>query len=234
MAYVPPHMRSQEASAPAASGGFRRFAALEEPPKETASRWDSLASKPAPRPAFQEPLPSPPVEMAPVTTASAEPISHLDWLAQARKGYTPKTAQEIKAELDNMTFKQLHARAGPPPTVSGCSFFNVQDGEGNSGGARNESFDSSLYLYKKMQGPPPIPLDHDKTQSDWEGLGGKDVKAYCRWYDEWGTRLTIQWKKEHSMPELPKKTTVRTTTIKKEEDIKINRNIPDAGPKSGW
>ena len=114
----------------------------------------------------------------------------------------PKTPEQIRAEYAAMNFDQLRARAGPPPTVSGCDYYNNGAGEGNSDGAEKYNFDSSIGLFKMGRGAPPAPLI-DNNRPDARAPG---VIAYHKWYSLWGNKLTTQWYKEHP----------RATPIKKD------------------
>lgn len=105
----------------------------------------------------------------------------------------PKTPEQIRAEYAAMNFDQLRARAGPPPTVFGCDYYNNGAGEGNSDGAEKYNFDSSMGLFKQGRGAPPLPLI-DNNRSDARAPG---VTAYHKWYSLWGAKLTTQWYKEH-------------------------------------
>ena len=163
--------------------------------------------------------------------------SSIDWLREVQQGFVPKSKEELKAELERMNFSQLRTRAGPPPTVNGTDFYNPADGEGNSGGGTCANFDYSISMFKKGLCPPPEPLYHQEQMSDFVGTSGKNVKAYKRWYSEWGIRLTNQWAKEHKEYILPSKSMKKVVPEKVQEkpNTKINRVVPEVvSEQSGW
>lgn len=218
-----------------ANEAIRRFAALNE---ESSSRPRFESPYTSKRPPFQEPITSPPSTC--MTTTGSPPVelddvkSPLEWLRQAQKGYVAKTKEDLIAELDSMNFNQLRMRAGPPPTVSGCDFYNPSHGEGNSGGDVCADFDEGFRMFKKGLCAPPEPLYHAEGMSDALTTANKNVKAYQRWYSEWGYRLTQVWKKENTIK--------NTKNIQKEKKVdtplpvkKSNRILPEIpAEKSGW
>jgi hypothetical protein len=173
---------------------------------------------------------------APPTPAPAATQSHADWLRAQQSRYTHviKTAEQLRAECAAMNFEQLKTRAGPPPNVRAEEF--VWSAEGcapdDTGGTDKTLFDSRLGAFKRGQGPPPGPLDHN--QRDYEGCN-KRVNAYCEWYSAWGEKLWRKWYEEHPMP-LPKAKATPKPKPKTEttEPVVPRRVLEDVGDKSGW
>jgi hypothetical protein len=263
MAYVPPYKRATTeaggSSTPFAAAAMRRFAALEEP--AAPSRFDALGpSKPRPispenRAPFQEPVPSPPVEMyeesiaagAVGTAVAAGSMS--DWLKQAQKGYVHKTPEEIRQECLSMNYSQLKARAGPPPPIGSDDYGGVweQGGEGE-GGRTCMLFDDNIRFFKLGRCPPPEPLffnGRDEPVVD-AALARDGVEkvishsettkrriAYSSWYEQWGKRLTYLWNLDH-----PKHTPTHKKPDQKQEEEKPKapprRILEEACAKSGW
>jgi hypothetical protein len=154
----------------------------------------------------------------------------------------PKTAEQIRAEYAAMNFEQLRARAGPPPTVSGCDYYNNGAGEGNSDGAEKYNFDSSIGLFKQGRGAPPAPLlDNNRPEARAPG-----VIAYGKWYSLWGNKLTTQWYKEHPRATPIKKTSPPATLPTASTSYSVTPTAPTASTapkraeitvvaeKSGW
>ncbi len=169
---------------------------------------------------------------------AASPQSHTDWLRAQQSRYTAviKTPEQLRAECAAMNFEQLRARAGPPPNVRAEEF--VWSAEGcapdDTGGTDKTLFDSNLAAFKRGQGPPPGPLDHN--QRDFEG-SNKRVNAYCEWYTAWGTKLWNKWYEEHPRP-IPKGHTAPKPKPKPKtetaEPVIPRRVLEDVGEKSGW
>jgi hypothetical protein len=159
---------------------------------------------------------------APAPTPTAEPApaagggSLADWLAESRKGYVPKTPEQIRIECLSMNYAQLKARAGPPPPISSDDFGGVWEQGGEGEGARAcISFDESIKCFKKGYGPPPEPLSFDGRDEPvvnaalaMEGVvvvidkseSGKRRAAYASWYSQWGRRLRELWAADHAVP----------------------------------
>jgi hypothetical protein len=141
------------------------------------------------------------------------------WLREARQGYVPKTAEQIRQESLLMNYEQLRSRAGPPPPVSSDDFGGVWEQGGEATGARVcGSFDEGLRLFKQGRGGPPAPLlfdgrDDGNVIGDGEGaevyLGLSPAqqrrKAYRTWYEQWGDRLNYLWRAEHGLLATTKK-----------------------------
>ncbi len=168
-----------------------------------------------------------------------------DWLQEARKGYVPKTAEQLQREYAVMTFEQLRARAGPPPTVASGDYggWHAEEETGENG----LSFDSAFDFFKQGRGPPPEPMAlpcgfRDEGLGDMDGAGGdsKTVSGmardrYAKWYDVWGTKLTEKWYEEHPRPAPKSKTARPKKTAPQEEPKEMTRVIVnEAGDKSGW
>lgn len=138
----------------------------------------------------------------------------LQWLAEQQKRYVPKTPEQIRAECLAMDFEQLRKRAGPPPVVFGCSYYDPSFGEGNSGGAEQSNFDSSLQDFKHGLCPPPFPL-YDGSHADARDSG---VIAYDAWFAQWGKLLRKKWT-EKSAPTSAKKPIVTAVPSQKEPSM---------------
>lgn len=119
--------------------------------------------------------------------------STLEWLREQQKRYVAKTPQQVRAEQLAMSFEQLRKRAGPPPAVFGCSFYDPSYGEGNSGGAQQAAFDADWLDFKKGLCPPPYPL-YNASHDDAVDSG---VVAYEKWFNLWGNLLHKKWRQEH-------------------------------------
>jgi hypothetical protein len=160
----------------------------------------------------------------------------MDWLRAQQSLYTAvtKTPEQLKAEFAAMTFEQLRARAGPPPNVRAEEF--VWSAEGcapdDVGGTDKTIFDSNLCAFKRGQGPPPAPLDHN--QRDYEGSNAR-VNAYSKWYTMWGVKLWNKWYEEHPRPAPVQKTT-KPKKIVAEEPTKQSWRVvtEEVSEKSGW
>ena len=174
---------------------------------------------------------APPAAAAPAVPAVE---CHADWLRAQQSRYTHviKTPEQLRTECAAMNFEQLKARAGPPPNVRAEEFVWSSEGcaPDDTGGIDKTFFDSRLGSFKRGQGPPPGPLDHN--QRDFEG-SNKRVKAYCEWYGAWGTKLWNKWYEEHPMPLAKPKPKTRTVTETKEPIIP-RRVLENVGEKSGW
>jgi hypothetical protein len=254
MAYVPPFKRAGTdaggSSTPFAAAAMRRFAALEEPPAP--SRFDALGpskprsiATPEPHAPFQEPLPSPPVEVEEESVAGG---SALDWLKKAQKGYVAKTPEQIRQECLSMNYDQLKIRAGPPPSVSSDDYGGVweQGGEGE-GGRTCILFDENLRLYKQGRCPPPVPLffgGHDEPIVDAALAMDGVVKvlskspsaikreAYASWYEQWGKRLRFLWEKDHTVHTTKKPVQKRVEEEKPKGPSRFL--VEEVSPHSGW
>ena len=175
---------------------------------------------------------------APPTAESAATLSHSDWLRAQQSRYTAviKTPEQLRVECAAMNFEQLKARAGPPPNVRAEEFVWSSEGcaPDNTGGTDKTLFDSRLGAFKRGQGAPPGPLDHN--QRDFEG-SNKRVKAYCEWYGAWGEKLWRKWYEEHPLP-IPKGHTASKPKPKPKtettEPVIPRRVLEDVGDKSGW
>ncbi len=189
----------------------------------------------------------PVVETSPVPPA--EDASMAEWLRQARKGYVPKTPEQIREECLQMNFEQLRSRAGPPPTICGDDYggFFVEAETGDNGGI----FNTSMWLFKQGKGAPPAPMqgperdDGSALDAEMAALGdskSQDTKSitkmrrdrYSQWYRQWGERLTYLWNKEHPTAPLQQK----KTTLRREEEEKPKGPsrylLTEPCEKSGW
>lgn len=182
----------------------------------------------APEPAIADPVTEPVPE-------PAESQSHLDWLKAQQSRYTvvTKTPAQLKAEIATMTFEQLRARAGPPPNVRADEF--VWSAEGcapdDTGNSDKTVFDSNMCAFKRGQGPPPGPLDHN--QRDYEGSNAR-VNAYDAWYKMWGAKLWNKWYEEHPRPVPKPKTTKPKKTVTEEPKTTWRVVTAEVCEKSGW
>jgi hypothetical protein len=140
--------------------------------------------------------------------------STLEWLREQQKRYVAKTPEQIRAENLAMSFDQLRKRAGPPPVVSGCSYYDPSFCEGSSGGAEQLNFDSSLQDFKSGLCPPPYPL-YDASHPDARDSG---VIAYDAWFAQWGKLLRKKWT-EKSAPTSVKKPIVTAVPSQKEHSM---------------
>ena len=182
---------------------------------------------------------APAAPAAPVAAPPAESQSHTDWLRSQQSRYTVvvKTPEQLRAECAAMTFEQLRSRAGPPPNVRGDEFVWSSEGcaPDNTGSGEKSSFDSNMGFFKRGQGPPPGPLDHN--QRDYEG-SNRRVNAYCEWYTAWGVKLWNKWYEEHPRPVAKPKTTKPKKTLtdeRKEPTLgQLAALAADIGEKSGW
>ena len=161
-------------------------------------------------------------------------ISHIDWLRQQQARFTvnTKTPEQIAAELANMTFEQLRARAGPPPSVDSSCFIWATDGVMcDDADPNRSSFDYRFSDFKKGMGPPPAPLPHNCRDDD--GMFNGPAIAYNKWWSAWGERLNRKWNAEH--PVALKKPVKTPVTIKQEEKPKgPSRIIEEVSSQSGW
>lgn len=139
--------------------------------------------------------------------------STLEWLREQQKRYVAKTPEQIRAENLAMSFDQLRKRAGPPPVVFGCSYYDPTHGEGDSGGAQNAFFDSCFQDFKNGLCPPPYPL-YDGSHADAVDSG---VIAYGKWFSQWGKLLHRKWREEHSSTP-SKKSIVIPSTIRRQPE----------------
>ena len=167
--------------------------------------------------------------------AATESQSHLDWLRSQQSRYTVvvKTPEQLRAECAAMTFEQLRSRAGPPPNVRADEFVWAAEGcaPDDTGGTDKTLFDSNMASFKRGQGPPPGPLDHN--QRDYEGCNRR-VNAYSEWYKAWGAKLWNKWYEEHPRPMAKPKTT-KPKKIETEEPKNSWRAITEeVSEKSGW
>lgn len=140
--------------------------------------------------------------------------STLEWLREQQKRYVAKTPEQIRAECLAMDFEQLRKRAGPPPVVFGCAYYDPSFCEGSSGGAEQLNFDSSLQDFKRGLCPPPYPL-YDASHPDARDSG---VIAYDAWFAQWGKLLRNKWT-EKSAPTSAKKPIVTAAPSKKEPSM---------------
>jgi hypothetical protein len=113
------------------------------------------------------------------------------WRSSVGTSYV-KTQEQLRAEYASMTFEQMRTRAGPPPNVSGCEFQDSSAREDRSGGGAEYDFDVSLSMFKKGQGPPPVPLYDDSRPE----ARMANVTKYIIWWNNWGNRLVTLWHKE--------------------------------------
>lgn len=150
--------------------------------------------------------------------------STLEWLREQQKRYVPKTPEQIRAECLAMDFEQLRKRAGPPPVVFGCSYYDPSFGEGNSGGAEQINFDSSLQDFKRGLCPPPWPL-YDDSHADARDSG---VVAYDAWFAQWGKLLHKKWAEKSA----PKKPVVTAVSKPKQEPSMISVVFAPSKPVS--
>lgn len=161
-----------------------------------------------------------------------ETTNHMDWLKELQKRHvhTVKTPAELATELATLTFEQLSKRAGPPPNVRADAFVWGIEGCGPAEREAGEpDFNGDLARFKRGLGPPPAPLQHNQPDAI--------VKAYCSWYQQWGSALKRAWVAEH--PQLQKKTTPKPTPkqLKATEPEAIyvpKRVVAEAGEASGW
>ncbi len=176
-----------------------------------------------------------PAPAVPVAAADPEPPSHLDWLRSQQSRYTVvvKTPEQLRAECAVMTFEQLRSRAGPPPNVRAEEFVWSSEGcaPDDTGGSDKTLFDSRMGAFKRGQGPPPGPLDHN--QRDFEG-SNKRVNAYSEWYAAWGMKLWNKWYQEHPRPVAKPKTTKPKKTEADEPKNTWRVITEEVSEKSGW
>lgn len=176
-----------------------------------------------------------------------------DWLREARKGYVPKTPEQIRAECLSMNYEQLRKRAGPPPAVTSDDFGGAweQGGEG-VGAAVCNSFDENLRFFKLGRGPPPEPLEFDGRDeghcADLEAAVDGDYtsyvpsassvrrSAYNTWYSTYGARLAWLWAAEHQATtrSAPPKRTERRQEQKPPSVSQLAALAAQIGDKSGW
>ena len=219
MSYVPPH---------------RRMAA----PVERRETWAQVQQRIAERrPQPQQPQPEP-----------QEPASLSDWLREARRGYVPKTPEQIRAEFMALDYKKLCQRAGPPPPITSNEYGGVWEQDGGDGCVSVTAlFDEDLRLFKRGIGAPPAPLFYNGDDEDEAGDGvsaavyvgpSRDQQlrsAYASWYAQWGELIKRKWIEEH--PELATKSKSKPQPKKVaqvEEPKGPSRVIEDVSEKSGW
>ncbi len=194
--------------------------------------------------------PEPEPIAAPAAAAGGDSLA--EWLAASRRGYVPKTPEQIRAECLSMNYAQLKARAGPPPPVCSDDFGGVWEQGGEGEGARAcISFDESIKCFKKGYGPPPEPLLFDgRDDGNVVGDGiapevylGPSVAqqkraAYRDWYSQWGRRLRELWAADHAVP-IKKKLPPRRS-YREDENKEVSRGALAAAAaeviceKSGW
>ena len=200
--YIPPHLRGVAAAAPTAATASPVSAAHAEPTAHA---------------------------------AHAESQSHLDWLRAQQTRYTAvtKTPEQLKAEFAVMTFEQLRARAGPPPNVCADEFVWSSEGcaPDDTGNPDKTVFDSNMGAFKRGQGPPPGPLEHN--QRDYEGSNAR-VNAYSKWYSAWGVKLWNKWYEEHPRHAPMPKTTKPKKTVVEETKTSWRVVTEEVSEKSGW
>lgn len=153
-------------------------------------------------------------------TLASEPTPS-DWLKAQQSRCSPQTTN-----LEPVTFETMCKRAGPPPSVSGSDFWSEGDG-----GGEKADFDIGFSMFKRGQGPPPMPLRDDNGMAR-----SKFVHAYMNWYNKWGLSLETLWKAEHPQPK-PKTTHAKTNT-RVEEDVTdyVPRRpgVAEITANSGW
>jgi hypothetical protein len=134
----------------------------------------------------------------------------------------------VQVAQQPLTFELMLKKAGPPPLVGGCEFW--QDGcEAASGGGKEADFDISLGLFKRGQGPPPTPLpDYSRTPC-------KSVLDYYAWYNNWGSKLRVLWDSEHPVQKLQKTYTAPKTRTPEEPEYTPRRvGVAEVCEQSGW
>lgn len=191
----------------------------------------------------------PPHKRVPVAPPAAEqnPIkstqTHLEWLReqQSKTIVTIKTPQQLRAELEALSFKELCARAGPGPAIDGFDFYSSDCNDAELGGkafAERSSFSSTLASYRRGLNPPPAPLSYEVTLADWDDEKGGDAKkcaTYSAWYNQWGKLLTNKYRQENKPLTTPTATRVVTPPRRTTTEPLNNLTRPiEVSAQSGW